>query len=253
MVIGLMSAMPEELELALHELADGPLLGFEHGGRTFHTGRMCGRECVAVFSRWGKVAAATTATELISRFGVQAIVFTGVAGGLAPGLHVGDIVVADKLYQHDMDARPLFPRFEVPLTGRAGLETDASIRESLVRAASAFVEDACGAAGGGIGPAPGRRPRVVVGTVVSGDRFIARASEAAELRAAIEGAVCVEMEGAAVAQVCAEYGVPFGVVRVISDAADEHAPGTFHSFVETVASRYSVGIARRFLLGRRNL
>lgn len=247
MVFGLMSAMPEELELALRELADGPMRRVERGGRAFHSGRMCGRECVGVFSRWGKVAAATTATELISRFGVQAIVFTGVAGGLAPGLHVGDIVVADKLYQHDMDARPIFPRFEVPLTGRACFATDEVVRRSLAGAASKVLADESRVAAT---KEPGslRDPRVVVGTVVSGDRFVANAAQAAELRAAIPDAQCVEMEGAAVAQVCAEYGVPFGVVRVISDTADEHAPGSFQSFVANVASQYSVGILRDFLM-----
>ena len=91
-----------------------------------------GHEVVAVLSRIGKVAAATTATTLIERFGVSRIVFTGVAGGLAPQVNVGDVVVAREFIQHDMDASPLFPRYEVPLTGRSHFPADAAMCDALV-------------------------------------------------------------------------------------------------------------------------
>src|SRR5690349_19491718 len=84
-------------------------------GRDFSAGDLHGREVVAVLSRLGKVAAATTATLLIERFKVDRIVFTGVAGGIAPGVNRGDVVLADAFLQHDLDASPIFPRWEVPL------------------------------------------------------------------------------------------------------------------------------------------
>src|SRR3954463_5801216 len=106
----IVSAMHEELSAVLALLPD------EHkqvaGGREFWLGHLHGQEIVAVLSRIGKVAAATTATVLIERFGVQRIVFTGVAGGLSSGVKVGDIVVADSFLQHDLDASPLFPKYE---------------------------------------------------------------------------------------------------------------------------------------------
>ena len=104
-------------------------------GREFHLGMLHGRPLVLVLSGIGKVAAAMTATLLIHEFEVSELVFTGVAGGLGEGVRVGDLVLARQLVQHDMDASPLFPRFEVPLTGRSRFDADAALGETLAAAA----------------------------------------------------------------------------------------------------------------------
>ena len=111
--IALISAMQEELAAVLARMPDEQKV--DVAGREFWVGHWHGHDVVAVLSRIGKVAAATTATTLIERFGVTHMVFTGVAGGLAPHVNVGDVVVARDFMQHDMDASPLFPRHEVPL------------------------------------------------------------------------------------------------------------------------------------------
>jgi adenosylhomocysteine nucleosidase len=118
-VIGIMSAMHEELAAVLADMPDEQRVTV--AGRDFWVGHWQGHAVVAVLSRIGKVAAATTATLMLERFGVDALVFTGAAGGLGKGVRVGDVVVASGLVQHDMDASPLFPRHEVPLYGRAFL------------------------------------------------------------------------------------------------------------------------------------
>ena len=107
------------------------------GGREFHCGSVHGHAVVLVLSGIGKVAAATTAALLIHEFKARALVFTGVAGGLRRGVKVGDVVVAQQLLQHDMDASPLFPRFEVPLSGRSRFDADARLEQP--RTAHAFV------------------------------------------------------------------------------------------------------------------
>ena len=113
MTIGIMSAMREEIASLVMDLgtADEAL---HTGMRTYHRGCLWGIPVVLVFSRWGKVAAASTVTHLIAQFGVDEIIFTGVAGAVDPALNVGDVVIAGQLFQHDMDARPLYSRHELP-------------------------------------------------------------------------------------------------------------------------------------------
>ena len=96
-------------------------------------------------------------------------------------------------------------------------------------------------------------PQVHRGLVISGDQFVASAAAVAALRAQLPDALAVEMEGAAIAQVCHEYDVPCAVVRTISDTADEHASTSFSSFLTDIAGTYSTGILKRFLAGYRPL
>ena len=186
---------------------------------------------------------------LIERFQSRRIVFTGVAGGLGEDVRVGDVVVARALLQHDMDASPLFPRHEVPLTGHSHFATDAALSDALVEAArgsladvQAWLGDTEALAGLGI-----VAPRVHEGLVISGDRFVCEAAESLALRAELPAALAVEMEGAAVAQVCHDLDVPFAVLRTISDRADDSAHVDFQRFVHEVASRYSAAVVRRWL------
>ena len=105
-MLGIMSAMAEENRSLVGELG-GQRQTINRGMRVYELGTLWGKPVILVFSRWGKVAAATTATCLITHFGVDEILFTGVAGGADPSVQVGDVVVARALYQHDMDASPL--------------------------------------------------------------------------------------------------------------------------------------------------
>ncbi len=229
MTTAIVSAMHEELAAVLALMPD------EHkqvaAGREFWRGHLHGQPVVAVLSRIGKVAAATTATVLIERFGVSRIVFTGVAGGLAAGVNVGDIVVADSFLQHDLDASPIFPKYQVPLYGVDRFAADPGLSAQLARAAQRAL------------PAV----RLHRGLVVSGDRFVSTTAESSALQAALPQALAVEMEGAAFAQVCHDYGVPFAAVRTISDLADDAAHVDFTSFIQQVASRYSAAIVEALL------
>lgn len=238
--IGLMAAMPQELDAVVAEMTD--VTRTERAGRVFHRGTIHGTPAIAVFSRWGKVAAASTATELIVAHGAARLIFTGVAGGVAPGVGVGDVVVATTLRQHDLDASPLYPPGEIPLLGVAAIETDPALREALRAAATTFLrEDLAGVSV----PGATRPPTAHLGEIASGDRFIASDSARAAVLAAAPAALCVEMEGAAVAQVCFEHGVPFACVRTISDSADHHAAGTVMDFINAIAGFYSRGILTR--------
>jgi adenosylhomocysteine nucleosidase len=213
----IVSAMHEELRALLPLLTDRHTVRL--AGRDFHHGLIHDQPVVLALSGIGKVAAATTAVLLMHAYDARQLVFTGVAGGLAPGVNVGDVVVARQLLQHDMDASPLFPRFEVPLTGRSRFEADAGLADALA-AAALRTPGAC----------------VHQGLIVSGDRFVSSAVDSNALRALLPDALAVEMEGAAVAQACADFGRPFAVVRTISDRADDTAHLDFARFIEEVAS-----------------
>jgi adenosylhomocysteine nucleosidase len=248
-VIGIMSAMHEELAAVLADMPDEQRVTV--AGRDFWVGHWQGHAVVAVLSRIGKVAAATTATLLLERFQVDTLVFTGVAGGLASGVRVGDVVVASSLVQHDMDASPLFPRHEVPLYGRALFETDAALSAQLAEAAQQVLQSA----GQHLGPDTLAQfqmssPQVHRGLIVSGDRFVSTTAESEVLRENLPEALAVEMEGAAVAQVCWDYGVPFAAVRTISDRADDAAHTDFQRFIREVASQYSLAILSLWLAQR---
>jgi adenosylhomocysteine nucleosidase len=244
--LGIVSALREELAAVLGQIPDPHCQ--RAAGRDFYTGCWHGRDVVAVLSRIGKVAAATTATALIERFGVTQIVFTGVAGGLGPGVRIGDVVVAHDFLQYDLDASPLFPRYEVPLYHRARFAADARLTQRLALAATGALANPEQL----LGAAPLRQfhltsPALHQGLVISGDRFIATGQDSAALRGALPDALAVEMEGASIAQVCHDYGVPLAAVRVISDRADGDAHVDFTRFIASVASRYSAAIIGAFV------
>lgn len=242
---GIISAMHEELSVVLARL---PHEQRTHAaGRDFWHGHWHGQPLVAVLSRVGKVAAATTAAVLIERFAVDRIVFTGTAGGLADGVAVGDVVVADAFLQHDIDASPLFPRHEVPLYGRSRFAADTGLSRALASAVGAVLAQPMHALGAdAVAEFSLAAPRLHHGLLVSGDRFIATVPESMALRRTLPDALAVEMEGAAVAQVCHDYGVPFAALRTISDRADDSAHVDFGRFIERVASRYSAAILDAF-------
>jgi adenosylhomocysteine nucleosidase len=214
----------------------------QHAGRNFHTGLLRGKPVVLALARIGKVAAATTAAALIERFGVSGIVFTGVAGGVGAGVRVGDVVLGNSFIQHDMDASPLFPRYEIPLSGCAVLKPDAALHAALQAAC------AVGLAGRHYA---NHSVAIHHGLIASGDRFVNSAQEVVALLAAAadhgHAPLAVEMECAAVAQTCADYGVPFAAVRTISDRADDQSHVDFMQFIEMVASRYANDIVLKLM------
>ncbi len=246
--IAIMSAMEGELRAVLCQLEQ--VQEVKGAGRQFWRGQWHGRSVVAVLARIGKVAAATTATALLERFAVRQVLFTGVAGGLGAGVRVGDVVVARQFLQHDMDASPLFARYEVPLYGRSRFDADPALSRELAVAVQKTLADPVQL----LGEAALRefgldRPRLHEGLLVSGDRFVATSAESLALSTAHPQALAVEMECAAVAQVCHDYAVPFAAVRTISDRADDSAHHDFNRFMTAVASRYSEAIVGELLQG----
>ncbi|WNS45789.1 5'-methylthioadenosine/adenosylhomocysteine nucleosidase [Paenibacillus sp. MMS20-IR301] len=214
-VTGLIGAMDEEIKLLLEEMEDKAEI--VKAGITYYSGTVFGAKAVLCKSGVGKVNAAVTTQILLDSFGVSRVLFTGVAGAVHPGLDIGDIVISSECIQHDMDVTALgYARGIIPYQETSVFAAD----PELVRLA----EQACREL----------HRRFVTGIVLSGDQFIASKATVAELREQLDGA-CAEMEGAAVAQVCHMNGIPFVIIRSMSDKADGSAHVSYRDFTVSAA------------------
>lgn len=241
--IAIISAMSAELE-ALRTDMDVVASGNEAGFRWWQ-GDLHGRACVVAEGGMGKVAAAACAQRLIDTHDLSNVLVCGVGGGLNEALKPGDIVVADALMQHDVDASPIFPRYQLPGLGIDLFRLDQAVVAAAVEAAGAFLIHP-GITAAQLQPFGILQPRLAQGLVITGDQFI-KAGQHGRLRASLPDALCVDMEGGAIAQVCLLNGVPFCLVRVISDNADASAAVDFERFVAELAPLYVRGLVRELL------
>ena len=246
MTIGILGAMPEEIDI-IREMMLNPVM-VQHGSREYHCGKIHGMDVVLVFSRWGKVAASSCVTALITEFNVERVVFLGVAGAVAGHLNIGDVVVSEKLYQHDLNASPLFNKHEIPLLGITFVEADSVMAACAYSSATDFLNNIEKVI------AEGSRqeffissPKCELGIIASGDQFVSGADAANVILTDQPETLVVEMEGAAVAQVCHEYAIPFVVIRTVSDRANDSAHIDFPKFIQEVAQLYSQSIVFMFL------
>lgn len=216
--LGIIGAMEVEVRLLLDHMTDDVMT--QVSGTEFHEGHIAGVPVVVVRCGIGKVNAAMITQTVIDRFGATHVINTGVAGALDASLEVGDIVVSIDAVQHDMDVTGLgYVRGLVPemtnLTiegGKAFFEADERLRALVVKAVAEAAPEVT----------------AIEGRIASGDLFVC---EDADRKRILEtfGAHCCEMEGAAIAQVCWRNGVPFVIVRAMSDKADDTSKDSYRS------------------------
>lgn len=244
--IGIIAPMEEEFKLIRSSFSHAKIQKI--GSKDFILEDQDSIELVLVRSSIGKVAAASTASTLINVFNVDTIVLTGVAGGMHNDINIGDIVVGNEFFQHDYNLKGVmgFERFVVPQTGKKSLLADSNLVRRLETAAAkiatndhkkhldAFFDTET-------------NPRLYTGRMAAGDQFINSALEKDDLLGSIPELLAVEMESAAIAQVCHEYGVAFSTVKIISDAADHLAMDDFGRFVEDVAATTTCEIVMAFI------
>lgn len=218
-VLGIIGAMDEEIQLLLQGMETEEAVIY--AGTSFVEGRFHGKQIVVCKSGVGKVNAAMTAQLLIDRFEVSAIWFTGVAGAVDPSLDIGDIVISSSCQQHDMDCTPLgYPKGVTPYQEIS----DFPAHEHFIALAQQACERIC------------TDNDFLTGRVLSGDQFIADSKLIKQFYEELGGA-CVEMEGAAVGQVCYRNQVPYVMLRAMSDKADGTANVNYAEFSVAAANR----------------
>ena len=196
MIIGIMGAMPDEVDQLCARLENVTVEPY--GGVEYHKGTLAGKQVVVCCAGMGKANAAATTQVLITKFGAEKIIFSGIAGNMTSKIGIGDVVIGKTVLYHDaqLDMICQNPPFLKEYTGDPAL--------------IAAAEKACADAG----------VKALAGKIATGDMFVGDSAT----KAAIEAKCapdCVEMEGAAVSQIAAKNDVPCVILRAMSDNADE--------------------------------
>lgn len=243
--LGIISALPEEIE----HLKSGPLEQVDVCGLSFYKGKVDGRDAVLVETGIGKVNAAIVTTLLIERFDCRGVLFSGVAGGLDPVLNIGDVVIGRRVVQHDygrvQDGQLItFQPGAFPLPGMDSTHGFEMGDDLMARAESAL--DGVALEGmDGVEGAANSNPRIVFGTVLTGDAFVNCEATRKRLHDTFK-AQAVEMEGASVAQVATQMGRPWLIVRCLSDLAGAESHMDFNGFL-SVTTENAANVTRRLV------
>ena len=212
--LAIMGAMEEEIEPLLAHFDNVNVIEFANN--KYYEVNYKGLDIVVAYSKIGKVFASLTATTMIEKFTCDTLLFSGVAGGINPELKIGDLIIADKLCQHDLDITAFgHPNGFVP-GGKVFVETTKSLRETAKKVASE------------------NNLKVIEGTIATGDQFV-HSTERKDFIQSTFNADALEMEGASVAVVCDALNVPFFILRAISDTADMDAGFDFDEFLKSSA------------------
>lgn len=216
--LGIIGAMTVEVETLRDQLSDLKIT--RRAGMEFYEGVLSGCPAVVVQCGVGKVNAAMCVQILCDLFGVTHIVNTGVAGSLCAELDIGDFVISKDAMYHDFTVAPLgYEVGQVPGLPVLAFPAD----EELIRTAMAAAQQ--------VNPDHAR-----VGRIASGDQFVAGKEQKTQI-IADTGALCTEMEGAAIAHAAWRNAVPFVVIRAISDKADDSAEMDYPTFEAIAAKR----------------
>jgi len=208
--IAIMGAMPEEIEPLLEKVEN--INRVEYAKNSYYEATYKGKELVIAYSKIGKVFSSLTAATLIEKFSCEKLLFSGVAGAINPELKIGDLIIADKLCQHDLDISIFGHDYGFVPEGAKFVETDKALRDIAKEVAKK------------------NELSLIEGTIATGDQFVASNDRKAFISKNFQ-ADALEMEGASVAVVCDALNVPFFVLRAISDTANDDAGMDFDEFM----------------------
>ncbi|AXH10299.1 5'-methylthioadenosine/S-adenosylhomocysteine nucleosidase [Malaciobacter halophilus] len=225
--LAIMGAMQEEIDPLLANFKDIKIT--EYADNKYYEVSLDGLDIVIAHSKIGKVFASLTATTMIEKFGCDTLLFSGVAGAVNSDLKIGDLVIANRLCQHDLDITAFgHPHGFVP-GGKVFVETSKELREIAKEVAKQ------------------NSLKVLEGTIATGDQFV-HSSQRKEFIQNTFKADALEMEGASVAVICDSLNVPFFILRSISDSADMDANFDFDEFLKSsaqISADYILKIAQK--------
>ena len=228
--IAIMGAMDEEIAILTDSLRNKKKI--TRGGVTFYKGKLKGRKVIILKAGIGKVNAAYSTAILLNNFKIDALIFTGVAGGLDPAIKPGDIVIGENLVQYDFGALKNAGFETWPTRNLVNNNDPNALYLTADRDLLALSQKA--SASISLIPIDGSTPSFYVGTIATGDTFVGDVSKAKKLYIEFN-AMATEMEGAAVAQVCTMLEVPFIVIRSCSDNANSNAHTDFLKFIKVAS------------------
>lgn len=217
MKIGIIAAMEQEAREIISKL-ESPKETTK-ANQHFYEGKINEVPIVLVRSGIGKVNAAIAATLLIEVYKVEAVINTGSAGGIGDGLTVEDLVISRELSYNDADARAFGYDFGQIPQMPSRYTSDQPLVEVFKQAALK------------------KNWTIKEGLIVTGDSFISDRKKVAEIREQFTDVLVTEMEGAAIAQTCYQFDIPFVVIRAVSDVSDEEASLSFDEFIEKVGKK----------------
>ncbi len=212
--IAIMGAMPEEIAPLLEQVEN--VKKVEYANNSYYESTYKGKELVIAYSKIGKVFSSLTASTLLEKFACDKLLFSGVAGAINPSLKIGDLIIADKLCQHDLDISIFGHDFGFVPEGAKFVETDANLRQIAKEVAQK------------------NELSLIEGTIATGDQFVASNERKAFIAKNFQ-ADALEMEGASVAVVCDALDIPFFILRAISDTANDEAEMDFDAFMVSSA------------------
>lgn len=224
--LGILVAIDEEIELLIDKLEEPEV--HKIAGQAFYDGKLFGIPVTLVRAGIGKVSASIATALLIERFNAEAVINTGSAGGLQDGLTIGDVVVATELAYNDTDNRIFDYEFGQVPEMPAKFISDKGLNDMIFEAAEEEGRD------------------VLRGLIVTGDSFVSSQEQIKTIKTHFPDVVVTEMEGSAVAQTCYQFGVPFTVIRAVSDVGDEGASEDFDKFID-LAGRLSAELVLTFV------
>lgn len=219
MKLGIIGAMTQEVEILRKLMVDPKIT--EIAGCKIFEGKINNIKVALLQSGIGKVAAAVGTTLLIDLAKPDMIINTGSAGGLNPNLNVGDIIISTEVRHHDVDVTAFgYEKGQLPANPAAFLPDEDLVKLALKETHSSGFN-------------------AVSGLVCSGDLFVNGADKIAQIRRDFPTVAAVEMEAAAIAQVCHAFNIPFVIVRAISDVADKESHLSFDEFLPLAAEKSS--------------